>query len=104
MLPLLSHVSDVLGLGKVTAQDPLRRGAADIAYVADILHALDGPGAVGEGEGEGAHSDNESIDFTAYHAAVQRAALLIHRLVSARPPGLTLTWGAARIKRTAAPP
>ncbi|HHQ4457830.1 TPA: M20/M25/M40 family metallo-hydrolase [Aeromonas hydrophila] len=80
LLTLLSQVSDDLGLGTVTAQDPLRRGTADIAYVADRLPALDGLGAVGEG----AHSDNESIDLTAYPAAVQRAALLIHRLVSAR--------------------
>ncbi|MFM4810608.1 hypothetical protein [Aeromonas hydrophila] len=80
LLTQLSQVSDDLRLGKVAAQDPLRSGTDDITYVAALLPALNGVGTVGEG----AHSDNESINLTAYAAAVQSEALLINRLVSAR--------------------
>lgn len=76
LLDTLSEVSEDLGLGPVSAQDPLRRGTADIAYVAHLLPSLDGLGAIGGG----AHTEDEYLDLAAYPRAVQRVAILLSRL------------------------
>lgn len=76
LLRVLSDVSQDLGLGKVEAYDPGRRGAADISFVASYVDGLDGLGAMGSG----AHGPNETINLTTYKELTKRAALLIYRL------------------------
>lgn len=76
LLSVLSDVSQDLGLGKVEAYDPGRRGAADISFVASYVDGLDGLGAMGSG----AHGPNETINLTTYKELTKRAALLIYRL------------------------
>ncbi len=56
--------------------DPLRRGAADVSFVAPYTDALAGLGAIGEG----GHTPNESLDLTSMPLAIKRAAILIYRL------------------------
>jgi glutamate carboxypeptidase len=58
--------------------DPLRRGAADIAFVAPYTDALAGLGALGEG----GHTPHESLELDSMSLAIKRAALLIHRLAT----------------------
>jgi glutamate carboxypeptidase len=56
--------------------DPLRRGAADISFVAPYSDALAGLGALGSG----GHTPNESLDLSSMSLAIKRAAVLIYRL------------------------
>ncbi|MCU0257340.1 MAG: M20/M25/M40 family metallo-hydrolase [Vicinamibacterales bacterium] len=80
LLRLLDACSRDLGYGPVTAHDPSRRGAGDVSFVADLVPALDGLGAVGGGE----HAPGEFIEVDALRVQVERAALLMYRL-AARP-------------------
>jgi glutamate carboxypeptidase len=56
--------------------DPLRRGAADIAFVAPYTDALAGLGALGKG----GHTPNESLQLDSMALAIKRAAILMLRL------------------------
>ena len=58
------------------ALDPLRRGAADISFVAPYTDALAGLGAIG---GDG-HTPDEYIELSSMPLAIKRAAILIYRL------------------------
>lgn len=79
LLARLDACSRDLGYGPVTAHDPARRGAGDVSFVADLLPALDGLGAVGGGE----HAPGEHIELDALRVQVERAALLMYRLSQA---------------------
>lgn len=72
----LSDINEALGRGPMPALDPLKRGAADISFVAPYADSLAGLGALGEG----GHSPNESLDLTSMPLAIKRAAILIYRL------------------------
>lgn len=72
----LSDINVALGRGPMKIWDPLRRGAADVSFVAPFTDALAGLGAIGTG----AHSPNESLDLTSVALGIKRAAILIHRL------------------------
>ena len=72
----LSAVNDALGRGPMKIWDPLKRGAADISFVAPYTDALAGLGAIGEG----GHTPNESIDLNSMALGIKRAAILIYRL------------------------
>ena len=72
----LSDVNQDLGRGAMKIWDPLRRGAADIAFVAPYTDALAGLGALGEG----GHTPNESLQLDSMALAIKRAAILILRL------------------------
>ena len=77
LLSLLSQVSRDLGYGKVTALDPCLRGTADMAFIArDVRAFIDGLGALGEG----AHSENESLDLDTLPKLIKRTALFLYRL------------------------
>ncbi len=76
VLSVLSDVSVDMGIGLVEAYDPGRRGAADISFVANYVHGLDGLGAFGRGS----HSPREVMHVPSYKKLTQRAALLIYRL------------------------
>lgn len=77
LLELYDKVNRDLGYGPIEPFDPGARGAADIAFVSDLVEAaLDGLGPVGSG----GHTEEETIDLRTIPKAAQRAALLIYRL------------------------
>ena len=76
LLEVLSQVNQDLGRSPMKELDPLRRGAADISFVAPYTDALAGMGPLGEG----GHTPHESIDLTSMPLAIKRAAILMYRL------------------------
>jgi len=76
VLEKLNQVSKDLQLGEVLPHDPLKRGAADISFVADFTDGIDGLGTMGSG----AHTPQETVNLNTMNALIQRSALLIYRL------------------------
>ena len=76
LLALLDQVSRDLGTGPYVEHDPSQRGAGDVSFVAHLLPALDGLGALGDRE----HARGEYVELAELPALVKRAALLVHRL------------------------
>ena len=72
----LSAVNEALGRGPMQILDPLRRGAADVSFVAPYTDALAGLGALGSG----GHTPDESLDLTSLPLGIKRAAILVYRL------------------------
>ena len=83
LLDALSAVNEDLGRGPMLELDPLRRGAADVSFVAPYTDALAGMGTLGKG----GHTPNESVDLTSMPLAIKRAAILIYRLSGAGEAG-----------------
>lgn len=71
-----SEINVALGRKPMPALDPLRRGAADISFVAPYTDALAGLGAIG---GNG-HTPDEYLELSSLPLAIKRAAILIYRL------------------------
>ena len=76
LLEVLSQINQDLGRSPMKELDPIRRGAADISFVAPYTDALAGMGPLGEG----GHTPHESIDLTSMPLAIKRAAILMYRL------------------------
>ena len=76
LLGVLSQVNEDLGRAPMKELDPLKRGAADVSFVAPYTDALAGMGPLGEG----GHTPHESIDLTSMPLAIKRAAILMYRL------------------------
>ena len=76
LLEKLSQVSQDLGYGPIEALDPLRRGAADISFVAPHTPGLSGIGPYGNG----AHSPEETLELSSLIVSAKRAAVLMYRL------------------------
>jgi glutamate carboxypeptidase len=76
LLGILNQVNASLGFGTMPALDPMKRGAGDIAFVADIIPGLAGVGATGDN----AHAPGETIDLSAQPINTKRDALLMYRL------------------------
>ena len=76
LLGILNQVNARLGFATMPELDPMKRGAGDIAFVADIIPGLAGVGATGEG----AHAAGETIDLSAQPINTKRDALLMYRL------------------------
>jgi glutamate carboxypeptidase len=77
LLARYDQVSRDLGYGEVVPFDPGARGAADIAFVAEMIEAgLDGLGP----SGSGGHTVDEVIDLRTIPKAAARAAVLMYRL------------------------
>jgi glutamate carboxypeptidase len=72
----MSRINEALGRGPMSELHPLRRGAADISFVAPYTDGLAGMGALGDG----GHTPNESLDLSSMPLAIKRAAVLIYRL------------------------
>jgi glutamate carboxypeptidase len=88
VLAVLDGVSRDLGYGPIVPHDPGARGAADVSFVADLVDgSLDGLGAMGHRE----HAPDEWVELDKLPMLIERAALLIHRLLEAprpaAPPG-----------------
>jgi glutamate carboxypeptidase len=79
LLGKLNQVNRDLGLAPMAELDPLKRGAGDIAFVADKLDGLIGLGAAGEG----AHAPGETLEIKSLDRQTKRAAILMSRF--ARP-------------------
>ena len=76
LLGILNQANATLGFAAMPELDPMKRGAGDIAFVADIVPGLAGVGATGEG----AHAPGETIDLSAQPINTKRDALLMYRL------------------------
>ena len=72
----LSAINVALGRGPMPLLDPLKRGAADISFVAPATDALAGLGMIG---GRG-HTPDEYVILSSMSLAIKRAAILIYRL------------------------
>jgi glutamate carboxypeptidase len=60
----------------VDANDPGRRGAGDISFVAPYVSGVGGLGV----HGAGSHTEREMVDLSTLSQQIKRAALLIYRL------------------------
>ncbi|QLC22198.1 M20 family metallopeptidase [Parasphingopyxis sp. CP4] len=78
LLARLNAINQDLGLDAQPELDPLRRGAADISFVAPYTDALAGLGP----SGESAHAPGEAIHLDSIPRQAQRAAILMSRLAS----------------------
>jgi glutamate carboxypeptidase len=80
LLAVVDTVSRALGRGPVEALDPSLRGAADVAFVAEYVDAVDGLGTVGMRS----HSREERVNLKSLVPSTERAAILIYRLTRPR--------------------
>lgn len=78
LLEQFSTVSKDLGYGEVVAFDPLKRGAADVSFVAQYVHCMDGLGTMGDG----GHTPEETVNLNTIEDLTKRAAILIYRLIN----------------------
>jgi glutamate carboxypeptidase len=76
LLERYSEASQAIGLGRVLALDPMRRGAGDSAFVAPYVDTISGLGAAGDGM----HTAAEKADLKSLPIQAKRAAQLIYRL------------------------
>ncbi|MFT4113183.1 M20/M25/M40 family metallo-hydrolase [Silvibacterium sp.] len=76
VLAILNRANASLGFAPMPELDPMKRGAGDIAFVADIVPGLAGVGATGDG----AHAPGETIDLAAQPVNTKRDAVLMYRL------------------------
>lgn len=76
LLSVLNKVNNDMGLGDVTGGDPMKRGAGDIAFIADHITSIDGLGP----SGKGSHAPGETINLKELPVLIQRAAIFIYRL------------------------
>ena len=71
-------MSRSLGYGPVEGDPPETRGAGDVSFVAPYLVGMDGLGV----SGRGAHSLEEAVNLNSLTMAAERAAVLMHRLIT----------------------
>jgi glutamate carboxypeptidase len=77
LLAMYDQASRDVGSGPVTAVDPARAGAADIAFVAALVPMkIDGIGLSGHDD----HSDKETANLRMLPVQTKRAALVLYRL------------------------
>ncbi|HVL29189.1 MAG TPA: M20/M25/M40 family metallo-hydrolase [Sphingomicrobium sp.] len=80
LLSRLNQVNRDMGQPEMGELDPVRRGAADISFVAEDIDGLAG---LGPG-GSGAHSESERVDIDSIYLQAKRAAILVSRLAQER--------------------
>ncbi|WP_404477835.1 M20/M25/M40 family metallo-hydrolase [Novosphingobium sp. BL-52-GroH] len=76
LLDKLNAINADLGLARMPALDPLKRGAGDISFVAQYVDGLAGLGPASSGD----HTPEERVDLTSFPRQVKRAAVLMTRL------------------------
>ncbi|HEX6749113.1 MAG TPA: M20/M25/M40 family metallo-hydrolase [Longimicrobium sp.] len=76
ILGVLNGVNRSLGLREAAPNDPGRRGAGDISFVAPYVSGIGGLGA----HGTGSHTERETVNLETLPQQIKRAALLIYRL------------------------
>jgi glutamate carboxypeptidase len=77
---MLNRINRDAGFPALQLLDPVRRGAADISFVAGYVDGLAGLGA----EGSDGHTERESMKLGSLPRQIGRAALLIYRLTMAK--------------------
>ena len=78
LLARLNRVNADLGLAPMEPIDPLKRGAADISFVATDVDGINGLGPAGSGT----HAPGESVDIVSIWRQAKRAAILMSRLAA----------------------
>ncbi|MBY4637849.1 M20/M25/M40 family metallo-hydrolase [Sphingopyxis sp. XHP0097] len=78
LLARLNAVNRDLGLPEMAPLDPLKRGAADISFVAPMVDSLAGLGAYSTGD----HGPEETVDLPSIERQAVRAAILMSRLAA----------------------
>jgi len=79
LLAMYDQASRDLGLGPVAPTDPRAAGAADVAFVADVVpQVIDGVGLMGRAD----HTPEETADLGTLASQTKRAALLLARLAA----------------------
>jgi glutamate carboxypeptidase len=76
ILGVLNGVDRSLGFREQQPNDPARRGAGDISFVAPYVSGIGGLGA----NGTGSHTERETVNLETLPQQIKRAALLIYRL------------------------
>ncbi|MGI8611348.1 MAG: M20/M25/M40 family metallo-hydrolase, partial [Sphingomicrobium sp.] len=76
LLGRLNRVNQDMGLPEMGELDPVKRGAADISFVAADVDGLAGLGAASRGD----HAPGETIDIPSIFRQAKRAAILMSRL------------------------
>jgi glutamate carboxypeptidase len=77
LLAMYDRASRDIGAGPVAGVDPSRAGAADVAFIADLVPMkIDGIGLSGHDD----HSDKETADLRMLPVQTKRAALVLYRL------------------------
>ena len=80
LLARLNHVNADMGLPQMAENDPARRGAGDISFVAADVDGLVGLGP----SSDGSHTDKEVVDLPSIPKQAKRAAILMSRLAAER--------------------
>lgn len=80
LLARLNAVNRDMGLPEMGELDPVKRGAADISFVAKDVDGLAGLGAAGDGS----HAPGETVDIPSIFRQAKRAAILMSRLARER--------------------
>jgi glutamate carboxypeptidase len=79
LLAKLNAVNRDLGLAPMEALDPVKRGAADISFVAkDVDGGINGLGPASRGD----HAPGEAVDIPSIWRQAKRAAILMSRLAA----------------------
>ncbi len=78
LLAELNRVNRDLGLPEMAALDPIKRGAADVSFVAPDVDALAGLGPYSTGD----HGPEETVDLPSIERQATRAAILMSRLAA----------------------
>ena len=78
LLAKLNAVNADLGLPAMAALDPLKRGAADISFVAKDVDGINGLGPASRGD----HAPGETVDIASIYRQAGRAAILMSRLAT----------------------
>ena len=77
LLAMYDQASRDVGAGPVAPVDPMRAGAADVAFIAGIVpNIMDGAGLMGHDD----HTVGETADLTTLPSQTKRAAVLLYRL------------------------
>jgi glutamate carboxypeptidase len=80
LLERLNRVNRDMGLPEMGELDPVKRGAADISFVAADVDGLAGLGAASRGD----HAPGETVDIPSIFRQAKRAAILMSRLAKER--------------------
>jgi glutamate carboxypeptidase len=76
LLTRLNAINRDMGLAEMGELDPVKRGAADISFVAADVDGIAGLGAASRGD----HAPGETVDIASIFRQAKRAAILMSRL------------------------
>ena len=80
LLARLNQVNRDMGVAEMGELDPVKRGAADISFVAKDVDGLAGLGPYSTGD----HAPGEAVDIPSIWTQAKRGAILMSRLAAER--------------------